>query len=69
VFCAKCDTELEKCKCPDLAEKMRKLSGEGGPLSCKWCETCDNHYARCFCVDPVWRLRTDGKLYLMPEAR
>jgi len=66
MYCTVCNNELEKCKCPGLAENMRGLSGEGGFLASRWCAKCDNHYSRCFCVDPDWKMRSDGKLYPLP---
>lgn len=66
--CNKCGTTLEKCTCPDLAEKMRRLSGPGGPVAARWCRECDNHYARCYCREPDWMMRFDGKLTPLPEG-
>lgn len=62
MYCLVCNKDLSECQCPDLAEKMRKLTDEGGPIAARWCARCDNHYSRCFCVDPIWKLRVDGKL-------
>ena len=45
---------------------MRKLSGLGEPLACRWCARCDSHYRFCGCDEPAWRLRSDGKLGPLP---
>lgn len=64
--CNQCGAEsLEKCSCKDLDDRMRKIT-DGKYVAAKWCATCDHHYARCFCVEPDWKLRADGKLGPMP---
>ena len=62
MICMKCNSELEKCSCPDLAERMRELSSPGGFIAAKWCAKCDNHYSRCYCAESDWKMRVDGKL-------
>jgi len=69
MFCMKCNKELEECQCPDLAERMRELSDEGGFMAARWCAKCDNHYARCYCAEPEWMVRMDGKLQPFPPDR
>lgn len=68
MICGKCDTDLKGCTCPDLAERMREVSGPGGAVAARWCASCDNHYARCYCAEPDWMMRVDGKLEPLPEG-
>lgn len=67
VICMKCNSELESCACPDLAERMKELSGPSGPMAARWCAKRDNHYARCYCADPDWKMRVDGELQTLPS--
>lgn len=67
MFCTKCQNDLEGCTCPDLAEKMRGLSGEGGFFASRWCAGCDKHYAACRCEKPQWVMRSDGKFHQLPD--
>lgn len=67
MYCEACQNEVESCTCADLDERMRKLSGPGGPITCRWCARCDQHYARCTCGEPVWRLRWNGELIDHPS--
>lgn len=69
MFCGKCSNDLEDCVCPDLAERMRKASGAGMNVASRWCSKCDQHYAACECDEPTWMLRSDGKLYDLPDDR
>ncbi len=66
MFCTKCQNDLDDCTCPDLAERMRGLSGPGGFTVARWCGACDQHYAVCRCEVPDWRLRSDGVLRPLP---
>lgn len=57
--------ELEKAKNefysnPDLKEKLDSLKSSNNLLM-KWCSVCDNHYAVCKCVNPVWT--TNDKMH------
>lgn len=67
MFCSQCNTEIEKCTCPDLADRMRVLSGVGGAIAARWCAACDDHYAVCRCASPEWKMRVDGKLEPLPD--
>jgi len=49
-------------------DEMRALCDAGGPLACRWCERCDQHYRFCECATPIWRLRRDGQLEPMPSG-
>jgi hypothetical protein len=57
MFCTRCNNDLHDCTCPDIDERLRNL----GAVVIKWCLTCDKHYSRCHCEDPVFGVRTDGK--------
>ena len=62
MFCGQCDNFLHDCTCEDLAERMRELTGAGGPVYSRWCRACDNHYCRCDCDEPDWWIRNEGEL-------
>ena len=66
--CMKCDHDLDGCTCPDLAERMRRLSGPGGAVASRWCAGCDKHYAACRCEQPDWKLRVGGQLQGLPAG-
>ena len=68
MFCSKCAHDLEECTCPDLAERMRSLSGPDGFMIARWCQKCDNHYAVCRCEVPKWVARSNGKYVPLPET-
>lgn len=57
MFCAKCNNELGDCVCPDIDDRLRALD----MVILKWCLTCDKHYARCKCAEPIFGIRTDGR--------
>lgn len=67
MICMKCNSELESCTCKELADKMRDLSGSDGAMAARWCAKCDNHYARCYCAEPDWKMRVNGELHPLPE--
>lgn len=56
----KCQNDLADCTCPDIAERLRKISDHGGIVS-RWCTVCDRHYSQCKCEHPVWGVRHGGK--------
>ena len=66
MYCTKCDHCIESCTCPDLADRMRKLSGPKGGICARWCAGCDEHYAVCRCDEPKWVMRTDGRFGRLP---
>ncbi len=66
MICIKCDSDLNDCTCDDITERLRWMSGNGGPCAARWCSKCDNHYSRCECVAPSWMMRTNGKLCPLP---
>lgn len=47
-------------------ERMRELTGSGGPIAARWCARCDRHYRFCVCDEPAWRLRARGVLGPLP---
>lgn len=61
MFCDKCDKDLHECVCSDIDQRMKELTDEGGPLIAKWCLSCDKHYARCRCSEPLLGVRHNGK--------
>jgi hypothetical protein len=68
MYCGKCENEFESCTCPDLPERLRKLSGPGGPTVARWCERCDSHWILCQCgEDARWMARWEGKLIPLEE--
>ena len=67
MFCAKCQNEMERCICVDASARLRSLSDEGGPMVMRWCTVCDEHYARCQCSNPIWKIRADGELRELAE--
>ncbi len=68
MYCAKCQSELLDCVCPNLRELLAGMSDVGAPLASRWCKRCDSHYAVCSCSEPEWMLRVDGKLQALPDA-
>ncbi len=63
--CGICEKSVYNCTCDDLTARMRKAT-DGRYVVVKWCTGCDEYYPRCKCENPMWRLRTDGKLAPMP---
>ena len=61
MFCVKCQKDVSDCTCPDIAERLRSLS-DGSHHIQRWCLACDQHYSQCKCENPVWGMRTGGKL-------
>lgn len=57
MWCAKCKQHLSKCECPDLKERLKRLS-ESPYIATKWCTKCDNHYNLCQCEEPDWTIKT-----------
>lgn len=49
--CVKCHRAIDKCKCPDIDERMHDMAYKDHVLL-KWCRRCDKHYARCECAPP-----------------
>ena len=61
MFCSKCNHDLNECVCADIDTRLRELSDKGSHMMFKWCLTCDKHYARCRCEEPIFGIRTDGR--------
>lgn len=60
--CGTCDTGFDKCTCPDIDERLKKLAWmKNGMVAFKWCRTCDKHYARCQCKMPDFYLVKGGE--------
>lgn len=56
MFCAKCQNDLSECTCPDIKERLKKISERNNILT-KWCAECDNHYSQCKCKNPSWTIK------------
>ena len=61
MWCMQCNKDLANCSCPDLNDRLRSLTN-GKHNAARWCTVCDHHYASCTCQNPVWGLRTSGKI-------
>ena len=53
----KCNQRLSKCNCPDLEDRLKKLS-ESPYIAMKWCTKCNNHYDLWKCEEPEWGVKT-----------
>ena len=62
MFCGKCNKDLQECICFDIDTRLLELSNKGGSFLFKWCLNCNKHYARCRCKEPLFGIRTDGKV-------
>lgn len=60
MFCVKCQKELDKCTCPDIDERLEKLS-KSPHIIMKWCLKCDKHYSQCRCKEPKWGIKNNRK--------
>lgn len=59
--CVECGSDLDVCSCPDIDERLRNLS-DTQLIALKWCFECDKHYARCRCAEPLFGIRTGGRI-------
>jgi len=55
MWCGQCDHDLVECQCPDLQQRMRKLTD--GVVCVKWCRVCDQSYHSCRCPSPDFYVR------------
>jgi hypothetical protein len=62
MVCGKCCKDLHDCACHDITERLAGIT----KVAMKWCRTCDQHYARCRCAEPVFAIRLGDKFYGMP---
>lgn len=58
--CNKCGNDVGACTCPDIDQRLREAS-DSPHVMIKWCLTCDKHYARCRCAEPLFGVRHAGK--------
>jgi hypothetical protein len=61
MFCMRCNVDLAECSCPDIDQRLKDAS-DSAHQAVKWCMVCDKHYARCRCEEPVFGIRTAGKV-------
>lgn len=57
--CMKCNQHVSKCTCGDIKERLAAIANHPN-IVVKWCLICDNHYARCRCVEPEFYLKSDS---------
>lgn len=48
MWCMKCNNELADCICPDLIERLSKVSH----FSFEVCAKCGKHHSQCKCEQP-----------------
>lgn len=58
MYCMECKHDLGDCTCPDIDDRLSKLTGSHN-LIFKMCQICALHYARCKCKIPIW-VRSDN---------
>lgn len=61
MYCNKCSNSIKDCVCLDINNRLRELS-DGEYVIFKWCLNCDKHYDRCRCLEPLFGIRTGGKI-------
>jgi len=57
MWCSKCKTELDKCMCEDIEERL-----EQSGATYKSCKKCKKHYQRCKCDQPEWTVKGMGPM-------
>jgi len=67
--CGLCGEPINECVCPGYNREAEAIEhcGPGGALASRWCRKCDSHYGWCECAHPIWVVRSEGKLYALPE--
>lgn len=55
MWCCKCNRDLSECVCPDIKERLAGAVG-GGRFAYKKCLRCGEHYSRCKCEQPEWKI-------------
>lgn len=58
MLCMTCQKELTDCVCPDIDERLARIS-TSRHFVYRACLRCKKHYARCRCVEPTWGLSTE----------
>lgn len=53
MLCAKCQSDLGDCICPDIDERLAGLA-KSPYFIYRACLKCKKHYARCKCEEPKW---------------
>ena len=57
MFCARCQSHLSACVCPDLNDRLKEMSSPAGRMVIRWCRGCDKSYHQCRCKRPDWYVR------------
>jgi len=60
MVCCRCQNDLSECTCPDLQERLARLT-DGGNLAVKWCRACNLSYHKCQCQKPDFVVRFTPK--------
>lgn len=71
MWCVKCDKDLADCICPDIDERLAKLS-EHQNLGLTFCSGCGAYYSRCKCPEPKPDVETrsaEGIINSQPAPR
>jgi len=60
LVCNRCGVSVAICACPDMDQRLRECC-DHEHVAFKWCLSCNRHYARCRCKEPLFGVRTGGK--------